>query len=111
MAKVETPVLIVQNLPIELCDPKVLADLFGVVGTVEKCLVLTNHYKAFVEFEDNECANNAREFFGSLNLFDRSLDLMYSKYQTIDLRRSYSNKSGKKFNRIYINKSKEEKYY
>lgn len=70
----------VSNLPIELCDPKVLSDLFGVVGTVLKCLVMANHFKAFVEFEDKTCANNAREFFGGMRLFDNCLDLVFSKY-------------------------------
>jgi hypothetical protein len=94
-----------------MTDPKVIADLFGVIGTVTRVLVMTNHYKAFVEFEDKICAGNAREFFGGLALFDTVLDLTFSKHKAIDLRKGGSNKTAKKFNKIFVNSSNKEQYF
>lgn len=56
MRQIESPVLLVQNIPLELNDPKLVFELFSQIGSVSKVLLMTNQFKGFVEFSDLECS-------------------------------------------------------
>lgn len=100
--------MLIKNIPLELNNPRLIHELLNQFASVNKVLLMTNKFQAFVEFGDIECATKVLERFNRMELFDTVLEVSYSKYKSVDIKEKKNDQFAQRYNKAYSNRANEE---
>lgn len=109
--EISSSVVLISDLENVFSNAQQIFNLFSCFGDINKIILMHNLQKVLVEFIDTKGAQACVDNLAGTHIGNTRLKITYSKYQTIDIKKSFRNEASIKFNEImtvpsYLNQSR-----